>query len=1839
MLKKFNVFALTLLILGQTILGPIGVASAESIVPASEPAEEQIGAEPTEPIVTEPKEPEIIEPEAPVDTPESDSDDQSGAADKGVELGQPANPVNLDGEDESEKEDSAELANKALQAATKAVEAAEAAGKNLTEEIYNKAVNLVLALDDIEKFNGSKEKKELQKRIAKLELPLEQVDEIGIPIPTTLTEFYMTINGDLVADAATRELEQDEKVEGFYTFKANLENGAHVKGSSFTFTLPNTILDFGDSFKGFKEATSTRPAFSYSTEGQVVTVKLDETIDPLSGLITDDMEFKLNFTAEFKFVDNDLEQELEIPKADGSPGTDEFTLTFLPSTSDKTMEKNQFGDVETQPNGERHITWVVWVNEAGKELVNATLEDSPSQIPNRHTVIPNTVKVERYAVGLKGIPDKNQPDELIQEGGNFNFTMSGKNAYKITYKTLVDIKDADGKYLSGSKTFTNTATLKDKEGEKLDSDNSNASVTFGLALDKELDKSEKNTNYKSHWAITYNYNLAPIPKAQAIITDSLPGSHDIDISSIKVYKMNVGNTGNASGPGTEVDLNTNYTISNDSDGNGFKLTILPEDGGDNVTGAYRITYEANYTDVAHPKFKLEDEEITNSVWSGTYPDPITPKHDVVENILTKTNSYNTTTKEITWTITVNNKGNDEAISNLLITDTFDSKGKHKLSGEIKVTNMTGQTIIPDSDPYKGFTITGGSVAADQIATITYVTIFDIEADGSVNSDGYENIVRADWKDSQGNDYDLTKESLYKPDSATTSNGFKTGTFNYDKQEFEWQIRVNVNKQNINDAKLVDQLGPGHKIKPGSFKVNEYIFDNADDDRTGHAGAALKNTLYELVPAEDGKSFTLTFGNNLDTENANNKVYLITYNTVDSDKILGISKEELTEASTGGASYTDGALYQNSATFITKVNGNEKSYTLPKEDVTVAHANKLVKKPEPDSNSTNKTYTWTVKVNESHSELGEVVLKDTPSDNLMLLPGSIEYQEVTQNANGSLTPGSWKTIDGVFEHDYTTEGGFKIKLGDLTKKSINIRYTTLVLGQEGEPFRNDAKITFGFSDETSENQETKDKYEERLAFSASAADASAGKGNLSFKKVSYNPATGVKSPLENVKFELVKTVSGTDYVLHTATSNDQGEFSFKGVSYGTFKLVEYNPHSGYESLPASYDSFVVSADNDTLKPGNEDKVEEVVNEVTVDPDNMCRDFTLTVKDEDGKKRTDDVKLKLTKDGVDKEFTAINGEVQIPRGNLDPGTYQVVEIDANGNKVRDLNTVDVKYLSPDCKGEVQPSPACEDFTVIVIDKNENGEAVPRPGVTVTVRDKTTGKPVDEASTTDKDGKITVPSGKLPAGTYDVFEGGIFLGEIEVSYTGPEGCKATVNVGVPNAGTCPDFTLIVLDRSGKPQTNTKVTVKDGDIVVATDTTSSSEGSEGKITFQNTIKPGTYKVYDENDKLIGSFTVKDTCEATVKPSSGGGGGGIPPAPACDMFTVTVKQQGATVGANVELTLKSGTTEVKGTTDANGKIVFAKDHLPKGSYTAYDKDGNNVGTVTVSYDEDKCQDEIDLPVKSCEAFTIIVKESGKVVEAGTSITLKGASGKTITGTTDATGKMSFDKADLPEGSYTAYDADGDEVGTVIVTYDEGNCQAIIDLVVKACEQFTLTIVNTPNKVVEIKDKDGNVVVTGTTDATGKVIFTQPIPKGNYDIFIDGKKVADLPVTDSCEATVTPKGDSGTNPPTPPDGGNGEEVIPPNPNPETPGGGDGVSPPGSGGDDNGNVDPPGAGNGGTGVKPPGSGNNGDKPGSGNTNNGAKLPQTGEEQFMYMIALGILFLAAGSVVLFRQRRKA
>ncbi|MEJ7422600.1 hypothetical protein, partial [Staphylococcus haemolyticus] len=55
------------------------------------------------------------------------------------------------------------------------------------------------------------------------------------------------------------------------------------------------------------------------------------------------------------------------------------------------------------------------------------------------------------------------------------------------------------------------------------------------------------------------------------------------------------------------------------------------------------------------------------------------------------------------------------------------------------------------------------------------------------------------------------------------------------------------------------------------------------------------------------------------------------------------------------------------------------------------------------------------------------------------------------------------------------------------------------------------------------------------------------------------------------------------------------------------------------------------------------------------------------------------------------------------------------------------------------------------------------------------------------------------------------------------------------------------------------------------------------------------------------------------------------------------------------------------------------------------------------------------------------------------------------------------------------------------------------DLVGKAGTQTPITVTTDPNTHVDLLDKDGNIIGSGTTDDTGHVTITptKPIPEGN----------------------------------------------------------------------------------------------------------------------------------------------
>ncbi len=1380
--------------------------------------------------------------------------------------------------------------------------------------------------------------------------------------PTDLTEsarldvFELKINGDAVLPPEfTTELAQNQQAQGKFIFKVDFPDDVKA-GDFFTYALPASLIDFNSAFNGKRGATADSPAFEWNTAGNLVTVTITE--DPsadIAGSI--DVGFEMNFTSGFNLAGNNLEQELVIPTA--GKGTDSVKLTFLPSSNGDKMVSKQSKGV-TINSGERTIDWEVWINRAGKNLTNATVQDTPG---TGHEIVPNSVTVETYEVGLNGVAST--ATEAPQTKINFeDIALNGRYAYKITYQTVVNLPITEQE---GQKTFANSITLIDPNFG--DSDSKTASTTYGKALEKSKDSSKNSNNYVSSWEVRFNYNQAAIGQANAWIEDTLSDGHVIDLNTIKVYEMTVDDTGKATGAGTEINA-TNYTVNPVT--KGFKLTF-----NNDIANAYRITYDAKLTDNFYSDSTITT--VTNKVTSGTVSQAKTGTHTLEEGILAKSRTVDTNKKEITWTITIkaDNKSNDGTdIQGLTISDTFTEgsyNALHKLVdanndgqidvADITVSNMANQTIVLDAN---GFTLTGGTVAKGQTAVITYKTAYEILPDGSIYEQGYGNTAIANWTTDKP--YSITKSAHYRPDSNSVHNGRKQGAYDYIEQVFNWDIKININKQTINNAVLEDTIGEGHEIIPGTFSIKEFTLTTPNNDEIGTEGADLDPSLYTLVVSPNNKSFTVTFANDLGA--ANNKVYIIKYQTKDSDNIIGIesdTKNDKTKA------------YTNTATFTTNVGGSSKTYNLPATSVTPGYVNQLITKESPSSSSSEEQLTWTLNINRSLSSLGATKVSDVPSENQLLLKDTIKVKKYNVSAStGTSVPSDWLNPTALgFTVTFPATGGFEIDFGQLNKEGYQVQYRTLVLGQEDDPYSNNAKIDFSF--DTANNQEKEASYNDKFSFSASDADFSLTKGNLKFNKVGLNSLTGVKQPLPGVEFELVKMVKTTPYIVKTATSDKDGNVLFENINYAKYIVKEKNAPQGY-ILMNDY-AIKLDAKSDTKLTENATKVIELVNNEQIDTANACPAFTLTVKDMDGHALANEAIKLVDSNGVTIDIGSTDNLGQIttikrpgtsgPGTTVQAGTYTVKDAQDN-----ELGRVIVKYGQHECHGEIQPINSCPLFTITVKDENTN----PRPHVTVTLKDTTNH--VITTVTTDSNGQFTIDK-TTPSGKYKLYEGTQYLGEVHVTYQ-----NGNCQDEIIQAPKCEKFELTIKNADGESVVDhTDVIIKD----VNSNTIASLKTKDGKVEIKD-LEPGVYSVFDKDGNKIGEFSSNIDCHAEVQQK-----------PACERFTVELKDENnVLIKAGKDVVIKDKQGNVISTViEADGSLTFVSKDVPAGKYDVYD---NKVylGEIVVSYKQ-ICK--VDLSIApACPNFTLTINNMYGQPRVGVKVTFTDEDGVVV----EANGSTEF---------------------------------------------------------------------------------------------------------------------------------------------------------------------------------------------------------------------------------------
>ncbi|WPK12571.1 collagen binding domain-containing protein [Lysinibacillus louembei] len=314
------------------------------------------------------------------------------------------------------------------------------------------------------------------------------------------------------------------------------------------------------------------------------------------------------------------------------------------------------------------------------------------------------------------------------------------------------------------------------------------------------------------------------------------------------------------------------------------------------------------------------------------------------------------------------------------------------------------------------------------------------------------------------------------------------------------------------------------------------------------------------------------------------------------------------------------------------------------------------------------------------------------------------------------------------------------------------------------------------------------------------------------------------------------------------------------------------------------------------------------------------------------------------------------------------------------------------------------------------------------------------------------------------------------------------------------CPQFELTVFDIDGRALSNETVSL----VSTATGlSTNQALDSDGQVTFTSTeVKAGEYTIVyngEELDTIVVQYN-NTPCEAIAQP-----------APACDIFTIVVKDANGQVRTDItELTLKQGSIEVmKQEPNANGQFIFDSngkdpvDGVKPDTYHVYEGK-QYLGTVTLTYTEN-CGHEFEVALApTCPTFVLTVNDvDGNAVADGTQVIIKDSNGSTVFTGPATNGQITLGGGSTTDGlepdEYTV-EVGGIEIGKFTTNI---NCEATVQPLVSGCSQFTLTVSNEdgllPEGTIVTILKDGETVTTDyTVGDNGQVIF--PVTDGIYSL-------------------------------------------------------------------------------------------------------------------------------------------
>ncbi|MGN7476902.1 collagen binding domain-containing protein, partial [Solibacillus silvestris] len=1261
------------------------------------------------------------------------------------------------------------------------------------------------------------------------------------------------------------------------------------------------------------------------------------------------------------------------------------------------------------PNNDLTANWTIKYNHNKRTIsqVNAVLTDTWTQghVLEGNIVVydeAGTIAVDSNLYTVTPNDDTN--------GFTLTFKQEVTEAYTIKYKTK-----PSGIYPTNGLTNKNTVTRQDMT--------TGGTSTVAASYPKErfvLDKTAEGVNYADktmNWKIKANsagYNLA----SGTTFVDTYNGS------LLKVQGTPIVTVGGQS----FTDFTFTTTTEADGKETGFELVLNKA-----VSEEVVVTYTTEYTikdSGVNDRTYQNTVNLTNTGIFGTASTTDSASQSIKEEQKAngkKEGYYNYQTKTFHWDVEVNFNYNS-------------------------FTNAIFKDSLPESQKVKSITVTEGALDAagsfvpGPVKTIPNISgkdneiVLELGAIIGPYKITYESI-DADqvFPHGSGKETILNEAALYEGTSTTANASWgktvavehtekilhKEGTQDGTSPKVNWNFKFNYAQSELNNIVITDTVGkidgdPSQLILKDSFKVWEMNFTGINS--TPAKGNPVILTNENLIVDIENGVFTLNLPDG-------DKAYYVEYSTVFMGP-SGSALENLVEVSYTSADGSQGSDQYSHANFTYSGGGSVSTMKL-----VILKTDASTGQPMPN-----------VKFDLFGPYTGSTLLasKTTNAD------GYLDYGlKLAQSTQGQKYKVVEETVPGYqpltyeFELDpakVETSGKYAgyqvIQLSNIPTTLACSKFTVTLYDVDGKPYVTGNKVTFK-NKSTEKTVEYTIGTNGKLVFKHSEGASgnepvlAAGKYDVTYggitKEIDVNygnsPCNIEIKPSPSCPVFTVtlneKDADGNDKprVGVTVTLKDSSD---NQVTTATPLITDAN---GKITIPSTTPAgkYTVYEGSQYLGEITVSYRDDCGTSLTQAP--KCPTFTLTVKDADGKPVSGKTVIVKTEDDS-KTIPVTNptdstGNVTL--NNLEPGKYIVYEADGT-TKIGEFTT------TTDCKAEVQPNPSCPIFVLTV--KDEDGNL--SEGTVVILTDSTDLTKTIEA-TVGENGEVQLAT-TTPVGNYKVKikTTGKELGNFDLSYTGD--CEEVVEL--PRA--CTVFAITVKNPDGTPKQNAEVIVEDSSGNPLNLTTSTTDG-DGKIQLPPNQSPGQYSVYEVNTdgskgEKIGDVkvTYTSTCVDDVIKN------------ACPQFTLTINNSNVQpVGANVTIVIKKadGTVVATSVTNSAGQIVYSKvdGTLQEGeTYKVFNTSGSELGTINVSYIDEICGASVQVPTNSCPIFTLTVQNQYGMNRPNITVTIKDANENTIAaGTTDADGKITVPYTVEP-GTYKVY-----EGTTLLGTITTQNCDAV----------------------------------------------------------------------------------------------------------------------------------------------------------------------------------------------------